>query len=334
MVSDEEFIYQISGYLDKFHKGNGNTYHFRCPYCGDSAKDKYKTRGNLYFYQGTYLFNCYNCYEKTNLYGFLNYMNPELAKEYAMQTYIGQGNKKKHYEEQKAFEKDEKKKSILSEFTPIESLAPSHSSRKYLKSRMVDDVTGIHYCPDSTYFLEKYSKEKAFDDKPKLAFPLVSADGVEFGVQFRSLDSSSKLRYRTCIFNVKYHKIWGMNYAKVPDGVINKKTLYVLEGIIDAKMLDNAVAALDASLHTICQKMKFPREHTVLVFDNEPRNRSVVNNMIKAANDGWKIALWNTDIKAKDLNQAKINGEETTFLTERVYQGPRLLLEINNWKNV
>lgn len=48
----------------------GQRINFACPYCGDSASDVRKKRGNIFV--ETLSFHCYNCGEHRNLKGFLN----------------------------------------------------------------------------------------------------------------------------------------------------------------------------------------------------------------------------------------------------------------------
>ena len=44
---DAKYISLVSARLGKFKRTKNNLYTFRCPYCGDSKKNKNKTRGYL-----------------------------------------------------------------------------------------------------------------------------------------------------------------------------------------------------------------------------------------------------------------------------------------------
>ena len=45
---DSKFIGLVSSRLQKFKRVKADLYNFRCPICGDSKKNKSKTRGYLY----------------------------------------------------------------------------------------------------------------------------------------------------------------------------------------------------------------------------------------------------------------------------------------------
>lgn len=50
-------------------KSFNQRFNFACPYCGDSAKDHHKKRGNLFL--DSWVFHCYNCNERKNIFALL-----------------------------------------------------------------------------------------------------------------------------------------------------------------------------------------------------------------------------------------------------------------------
>ena len=54
----------------------GNRLNFSCPYCGDSSKNKFAKRGNIYFNRLIYI--CFNCDKKTNFDRFCKDFNEVL----------------------------------------------------------------------------------------------------------------------------------------------------------------------------------------------------------------------------------------------------------------
>ena len=58
---DSKFIGLISPRLEKFKRVKSNLYNFRCPICGDSKKNKTKTRGYLYTMKANVNYKCHNC---------------------------------------------------------------------------------------------------------------------------------------------------------------------------------------------------------------------------------------------------------------------------------
>ena len=63
-------------------KKRDNTWSFRCPICGDSVKDKSKSRGYVYRKDGDLLFFCHNCGTGKKFIYLLKEYAPELYKEY------------------------------------------------------------------------------------------------------------------------------------------------------------------------------------------------------------------------------------------------------------
>ena len=45
---DHKYVGLLSTQLDRFSKKTNNLYNFRCPFCGDSQKNKWKARGYIY----------------------------------------------------------------------------------------------------------------------------------------------------------------------------------------------------------------------------------------------------------------------------------------------
>ena len=74
----------MSGQLQLFKKKN-NVYNFRCPYCGDSKKDKFKARGYLLEKKGNYNYFCHNCGISRKFSKFLQENNGELYQQYILE---------------------------------------------------------------------------------------------------------------------------------------------------------------------------------------------------------------------------------------------------------
>ena len=83
---DTKYISLISGKLQKFKKSN-TTYNFRCPYCGDSQKNKNRARGYFFQKKGSYIFKCHNCGVGRTLANFLKDNDSSLFSEYLLESY-------------------------------------------------------------------------------------------------------------------------------------------------------------------------------------------------------------------------------------------------------
>ena len=84
---DSKFIGLISPRLEKFKKVKPNLYNFRCPICGDSKKNKSKTRGYLYNIKADINFRCHNCGASMSFSNFLKQIDTTLHKQYVMEKF-------------------------------------------------------------------------------------------------------------------------------------------------------------------------------------------------------------------------------------------------------
>ena len=84
---DSKYIGIISPRLQKFKKVKNNLYNFRCPICGDSKRNKTKTRGYLYAIKANVNFKCHNCSASMSLSNFLKTLDPVIHKQYAVEKF-------------------------------------------------------------------------------------------------------------------------------------------------------------------------------------------------------------------------------------------------------
>ena len=73
----------------------------------------------------------------------------------------------------------------------------------------------------------------------------------------------------------------------------------------------------------------------VWIYDNEPRNREIVNKIHGAINRGDTVVIWPNNIQEKDINDMVLSGHDVQSLVEsNVYQGLEAKLKLNHWKKV
>ena len=84
---DSKFIGLISSRLGKFKRVKNTLYNFRCPICGDSKKNKSKTRGYLYAVKANTNFKCHNCGASMSFNNFLKQVDPVIHKQYTMEKF-------------------------------------------------------------------------------------------------------------------------------------------------------------------------------------------------------------------------------------------------------
>ena len=87
MWIEDKYVGLLSPQLEVFKKLKDNNYNFRCPFCGDSQKSKWKARGYIYPIKDKLNYKCHNCGHGTNLYGLLKHVDPYLAKQYNVEKF-------------------------------------------------------------------------------------------------------------------------------------------------------------------------------------------------------------------------------------------------------
>ena len=84
---DLKYINILSTRLEQFKQRGNNLFNFRCPYCGDSGKDKTKARGYLYPVKNDMFYKCHNCGHGTNMANFIKDKDQKLYTEYCFEKF-------------------------------------------------------------------------------------------------------------------------------------------------------------------------------------------------------------------------------------------------------
>ena len=79
----------------------------------------------------------------------------------------------------------------------------------------------------------------------------------------------------------------------------------------------------------------FGWSNCVWVYDNEPRNREIVNRISRSIDRGEKVVIWPNNIKEKDINDMVIAGHDVQSLVQlNTYQGLEAKVKLTEWKKV
>jgi len=322
---DRKYISLVSLRLEKFKKSE-NTYNFRCPYCGDSQKNKNRARGYFFQKKGSYIFKCHNCGVGRTLPNFLKDHDAQLYGEYVLEAYkegsTGKGTKiplPKFKFEPPRFQID-----IFSDLQKISDLNKTHIARRFLEARKLP-TEPFYFCPKFKEWTNKHKKvfKDARYDESRIIIPLRDKDGV-FGYQGRSLYPQAQIRYITVMLDEDKLKLYGM------DKVNQEQTIYVTEGPFDSHFLRNAIAMCGSDVNN----SNFDNRH-VFVYDNEPRNREICSKINKTIQEGYKVVIFPSSVTQKDLNDMVLAGHDVQSMVEsNTYQGLEATLKFTQWKKV
>ena len=331
-LTDTKYIGLVSSRLPKFKKVKADLYNFRCPICGDSQKHKNKARGYIYKNKADYNFKCHNCGVTRSFTYFLKDRDPPLYDEYVMERYkeglTGKGTVTP--EPNFTFVKPKfRKKDICDELVKISELNTTHRAKKYLINRGINEDTlrKLYYCPNFKAWTNKHKKtfDNTKNDDQRIIIPLRHPDGQLFGYQGRSLDPMTKMRYITVMLDQKAPKLYGL------EKINTQKPIYILEGPFDSLFLENSVAMCgsDVDIRT------FGWSDYIWVFDNEPRNREVVNRIERCINRGDQVVIWPSNIKEKDVNEMILAKHNICdIIKTNTFSELKAKLQLNLWKKV
>ena len=320
----------VSNRLDRFQVKSNQPYtaNFRCPICGDSKTNKWKARGYLFSKKGGIFYKCHNCSFSANLGNFLKQVDPTLHKQYIFERFA-EGKQSNNNVTAFTFEQPKfKPKNILDNlFVPVKGTP----AEDYLRARQIpeDKWLSLYYVEDSQtleQLSDKY-KGRVLGSDPRIAVPFYNNDDELVAVNCRAINDS-KLRYITVRIDNNAPLIYNLNK------IDRTKTVYVTEGPFDSMFLDNSVAVGSSDLNAVSRVLD--RNNVVLVFDNQPRNRQLIDTMVSAASDQYKVVVWPSLVQQKDINEMVLNGVDNVkeIIDNNTLCGLALSVRLNQWKKV
>ena len=318
---DSKYIGIISPRLQKFKKVKNNLYNFRCPICGDSKRNKTKTRGYLYAIKANVNFKCHNCGASMSLSNFLKTLDPVIHKQYAFEKFKDGHTGRNFVVEEPEFKFEAPKFSPKMDLPRASEIS---AAKLYLEKRGLD--------PSKFYYTNKFKAwvntlVEKFDnieyDEPRIIIPIIYENQL-IGFQGRALGPNS-VKYITIMLEDNAPKVYGI------DKINEKKPIYIVEGPFDSHFLENSVAMVGADLDI----RPFGWSNHIWVFDNEPRNREIVNRISKTIDRGEQVVIWPNHILEKDLNDMVLSGHDVQSIVEsNTYEGLEAKLKFNTWKRI
>ena len=319
---DSKYIGLVSSRLQKFKRVKDNLYNFRCPICGDSQKNKNKTRGYIYQVKNNTNFKCHNCGASMSFNNFVKTVDPTLHKQYTLEKFKEGHTGRNFVVETPKFEftKPTFKKSLN---LPKASTDPR--AKEYLENRKID--------PDKFYFADKFmewtnTQKRTFDtitrDESRIVIPMYDSDKNLIGFQGRALGKSFT-KYITVMLEEEAPKVYGL------DTIDKTSPVYITEGPFDSTFICNSIAMCGADADISNWGIINP----VWVYDNEPRNREIVERIRKTIDGGNSIVIWPNNIEQKDINDMVLAGHDVmSVLKLNTYSGLQAKIKFNNWKKI
>ncbi len=318
---DSKFIGLLSSRLEKFKRIKSNLYNFRCPICGDSKKNKSKTRGYLYAMKADVNFKCHNCGASMTFSNFLKQLDPALHKQYIFERFKTNSSGRGTVIEEPIF-KFEAPKFKTKIKLPKASDHPRPAG--YLAARKLD-AENFYYAEEFKKFVN--SLKPTFDstqyDEERIVIPLYYEKNL-IGLQGRAIDPNP-VKYLTVMFDDDAPKIYGL------DNVRTDAPVYVTEGPFDSAFIRNAIAMCGADADV----RRWGISNPVWIYDNEPRNREITNRLSKTIDTGDSVVIWPESIDDKDINDMVMSGLDVQSVIEsNTYSGLEAKLKFTTWKKI
>ena len=319
---DSKYIGLVSSRLEKFKRVKSNLYNFRCPICGDSQRNKNKARGYFYQVKNNTNFKCHNCSASLSFNNFLKEIDINLHKQYTLEKFK-EGNTGRNFVVESP--KLQFSKPVFKKLINLPKASSNPIAADYLRKRKID--------PDKFYYADKFmewtnTQKKTFDtitrDESRIVIPMYDERKNLIGFQGRALGKSFT-KYITVMLNEEAPKVYGL------DNIDKTTTVYITEGPFDSTFVRNSIAMCGADVDISNWGISNP----VWVYDNEPRNREIVNRISKTIESGSSVIIWPSNIIQKDINDMVLAGHDIASVLElNTHSGLQAKIKFNNWKKI
>lgn len=272
----------------------------------------------------------------------IQYLNPGIYKQYILERYsTGEGGKTSFNQPvisipSPRFDKM-KKKTSFEHAELCSDLPENHFCIEYLVGRKIPKKYWNKLLFTSNYknFIDSLIPEhdKNLAEDARLVILFYDDFDELIAVSGRALETNEKtLRYITMrVKNEDKKLLYGM------DEVDLKETVKIVEGPIDSMFLKNCIASGDSNLINAAKELPLDTDR-ILIFDNEPRNREIINLMQVAINKGHKVLIWPDTIQEKDINAMVMSGLSKSKIEEiissNVVSGIQAQTKFVYWKKV
>jgi hypothetical protein len=342
---DLKYATLLSNQFDRWTKKADYLFNVRCPLCGDSQVKKTKMRGYIYRIKQRLAYKCHNCGASIGFGSLLKHMNPTLHKEWTLEVLketrpgmfkLRELIKKPGFLDQDTIRFDKVDTQVYTHAERVIDLPDGHFCREYVKARRIPKEYWhkLYFTAAFKDFVDEIAPNhgKTLVNECRLVIPYYDAWNAIVAITGRDLiGKPDALRYVTIrVLDGDMKLVYGL------DRVNQNELVTVVEGPLDSLFLHNAVASGDANLVQVAKRLI--ALNVRLVYDNEPRNKEIIEQMEKAIKQGYSVCVWPAWLKEKDINQM-ILAEYTPasiekIIQEHTVQGLGALARLAFWKKV
>jgi len=333
---DIKYLGLISSRFRNFKRIGNNLWNCSCPLCGDSKKYPLKARGYFYVFEGELWNKCWNCNKAMPFKIFLWEIDKTLHREYCLEVFEEKPKSKKYIEKEDkvgkapTFENGD----ILKNLVSIESMSKDHPARKYVENRMIPQhmfsklfLVKKFMAWTNSLVPGKFGEGALKYDSPRLLIPFYDKENNVFAYTGRAFDQKDKKKYIMIKLYDNVPSVYGL------ERVNENKLVYVFEGPLDSLFIDNSVAMAGTGGKGVENMF----ENSVIILDNDKRNKHVGKRIEKLINMGKSVCLWNNSVSEdSDVNSLIMSGwtaeKIKSVIDASTFRGLEAQLEFNEWK--
>ena len=105
----------------------------------------------------------------------------------------------------------------------------------------------------------------------------------------------------------------------------------MVEGPFDSTFIENSIALCGSDGDV----EYFKESNYVYAYDNEPRNKEIVNRIERCISNNKRVVIWPKSIREKDINDMVLSGHHAQRLVEsNTYTGLEAKLKFTTWKKI
>jgi hypothetical protein len=280
-------------------------------------------------------YKCHNCEAGKTFGGLLKITDPLLHKQYIMERYsegvAGPRANKSPKFEFKTPEFGAPDRLIDKLMDRVDTLDATHIAVEYCTQRKIPKeqwhrLYHIENIKDICQLNPKY-KDRIKSDESRLAIPFFNEEGILTAVTLRSY-GASPLRYILVKINEDSPTVFGL------DCISKSKPVKIVEGPLDSLFLDNCIACAGTSFNKI-ETLNLP-EDSIIVVDNQPKNKEVCKIIDKYIKAGKRVVIWPDNVLEKDINEMVLAGvlpvNVEDIISNNVFQNLEAELKFINWR--
>jgi hypothetical protein len=278
-------------------------------------------------------FKCHNCSASHNLANLIKLVDRPLYDQYILERYKGSkpASEESLFERFKTDTKTKLKSTPLQGLMAFSKLNDEHPAKQYLLNRKLptEYFDRLYYCDKFQEYVNSIrpgtfeSLNKKYEH-PRLIIPFYDVDNEVFALQGRAFGKEQP-KYLTIKLQENKQKIFGLERINL------HRRLHIVEGPLDSLFLDNCLAAGGADL-----QLPVDKKDVVFIFDNEPRNKEIIDRMYKMVDKNYMITIWPEGQKEKDINEMIVNGntkeQVQKIISDNTYSGLSAITKLNSYK--